>query len=242
MILQSILIIAAVFVFAPAAFAQSVTVTPKTTVYRRPKPAREYKKTFKVRRPIVKTLTAALSKKITAAVSPETVLSMNLREEFGEFQWLDDSDYEVIYNQRGLLCIRQWMEGTAAYPDTVSRYVVVDTATGRKLRARDLFTDLRTLAADAKTMQREEVKAANAEIRADPENADVDPDQLFSDTDFQIKDLDAFFIDAKGVTFSYNYGFVHAVAALQPAGEYRFTWPRLKPYIRRDGLLAQFIR
>src|SRR6478735_4067764 len=60
--------------------AQTVVITPKKTVYRRPKPQVDFKKTFTVRRPVAKTATPALSKKITTAISPEKVLELNIRE------------------------------------------------------------------------------------------------------------------------------------------------------------------
>src|SRR5690348_5204265 len=68
--------------------AQTVVITPRKTVYRRPKPQIDFKKTFTVRRPLAKAANPALSRAITTAISPEKVLDLNIREEMGEYQWL----------------------------------------------------------------------------------------------------------------------------------------------------------
>lgn len=227
---------------ASSAFGQSVVITKKKTVYRRPKPMIDFKRTFTVTRPVVKASTPALSKKITAAVSPESVLELNIKEELGEMQWLEESDFETVYNKNGILCIRQWMTGTAAYPDSVTKYVVVDTKTGTKPTIQELFSDLDGLAAKLKKLQTAQVKKAILEIKKDPENADADPEQLFESTDLTANELDQFSISADGVTFYYDYGFPHVLEALQPDGEFKLTWAELKPFIRPDGLLARFIR
>lgn len=227
---------------ALSAFGQTVVVTKKKTVYRRPKPMIDFKRTFTVTRPVVKAATPALSRKITAAVSPETVLELNIKEELGEMQWLEESDFETVYNKNGILCIRQWMTGTAAYPDSVTKYANVDIKTGSKLKIQGLFSDLDALAVKLRKLQTAEVKKAISEIKKDPENADADPEQLFESTDLTANDLDQFSISDDGVTFYYDYGFPHVLRALQPDGEFKLTWAELKPFIRRDGLLARFIR
>ena len=53
--------------------------------------------------------------------------------------------------------------------------------------------------------------------------------------------LDEFSISDKGVTFLYDYGFPHAIQALEPDGRYFFTWAQMKQHIKRGGLLAKFI-
>ena len=227
---------------ALSAFGQTVVVTKKKTVYRRPKPMVDFKRTFTVTRPVVKAATPALSRKITAAVSPETVLELNIKEELGEMQWLEESDFETVYNKNGILCIRQWMTGTAAYPDSVTKYAIVDTKTGLKLKIQGMFSNLDALAVKLKKLQTAEVKKAILEFKKDPENADADPEQLFESTDLTANDLDQFSISDDGVTFYYDYGFPHVLQALQPDGEFKLTWAELKPFIRRDGLLARFIR
>jgi len=234
-------LVAVVFtaVFAALVSAQSVVITPKKTTYRRPKPTDNFKKTFTIRRPIAKASTPALSKKITAAISPDKVLDIRLKDELSEEQWLEEADYKVLLNQNNVLCIELWMTGTAAYPDDVKRTVVIDLATGNKATAASAFKNLPGLAAMAKKAQAAEIKAATIEMKKDP---DADPEQLFAETNFTVEDLKEFAVDAKGVTIIYDYGFPHVIEALQPSGRYTFTWAQMKPYVRSDGLLAAFVR
>ncbi len=237
--LRPIVIAAIVGVNCFVVAAQTVVITPKKTVYRRPKPQIDFKRTFTVRRPIAKAATPALSRKITAAVSPEKVLELNIREELGEYQWLEEADYKVLFNQNGVLCVELWMTGTAAYPDSVTKRVVIDVATGSALRPANVLKDLPSLAKLVRKAQLAEIEAAKKEMKSDP---DANPDELFSETNFTADDFKEFSIDAKGVTFYYDYGFPHVLEALQPDGEFHFSWAQLKPFVRTEGLLARFVR
>jgi hypothetical protein len=58
----------------------------------------------------------------------------------------------------------------------------------------------------------------------------------------EYKDLSGFFVSEKGITFLYDYNFAHVVEACEPEKEYFFSWLRLKPFIKREGLLGKFIR
>ncbi|HYJ45883.1 MAG TPA: hypothetical protein VEV81_04655, partial [Pyrinomonadaceae bacterium] len=62
------------------------------------------------------------------------------------------------------------------------------------------------------------------------------------DVKFKSADLDDFSVGARGITFLYDAGFPHVVQALEPVGRYFFSYAQLKPYIKRDGPLALFIR
>lgn len=241
--MKSVLLLFLILVSACAigAVAQSVVIVPKKIVYTRPKPLQEFKKTFSVRRPIAKAATPALSRRITAAISPESVLKLNIKDELGEYQWLEEADYKVLYNQYNILSVRLWMTGSAAYPDDVTKNVVVDARTGTRVKPADVFVNLAGLAAMAKRAQRAEIRSSAAEMREDPENKDVDPGQLFQEANFTTADLKEFSVDAKGITFYYDYGFPHVLKAVQPAGEYFFTWQQIKPFIRPGGLLARFV-
>ena len=220
-------------------FGQTVVISPKKTIYRRPKPQHEHKKTFTIRRPIVKAANAALSRKITAAISPETVLDLKVRDELTEYQWLEEADYKVLFNQRGVLCVEQWMVGTAAYPDSVTRRVVVDVATGMVVRPADVFADLPRLAVMVKNTQSAEIEAATAEMKSEP---DARPEELFREANFTAADFKEFSVDTKGVTFYYDYGFPHVLEAFEPKGEFHFTWAQLKPFVQKGRLLAGFVR
>jgi hypothetical protein len=239
---KAVLVTVLTFAFAAVTLGQTVIITPKRTVYSRPKPMHDGKKTFIVRRPIAKASTLALSRKITTAISPESVLQLNIKEELSDHQWVSEADYKVLFNEKGILSINLWMEGAGAYPDSVTKYVVVDLATGKRISAADVFQNLSFLAAMVRASQRSEVESATEDIRKDPESKDVDPSQLFGQIDFKTEDISEFSVNQMGVTFYYDYGFPHAIQALQPPGEFMFSWSRLKPFIKADGLLARFIR
>ncbi|HKP69829.1 MAG TPA: hypothetical protein VJV05_11145 [Pyrinomonadaceae bacterium] len=237
--LKTILLGLLVALASMAVDAQTVMIVPKKTIHQRPRPEYDLKKTFSIRSPIAKASTSDLSQKITAAISPVKVLEINLKEEMGEFQWLEEADYKVLFNQQGVLCVELWMTGTAAYPDSVNKTVVVDIAKGMRVSVSDVLTDLDKLAPLVKKKQHAEVLAATKAMKKDP---DADPKALFSETNFTTEDFSEFAVDAKGVTFIYDYGFPHVLEALQPSGKYHFTWAELKPFVRSDGLLARFVR
>lgn len=239
---RSLFIFILLLVFAPAAFSQTVVVTPKKTVYRRPKPLMNFKKSFTVIRPRVKGLSAALNKKVETAISYEKNARFNLKEELTEIQWLEEASYEVNYNKNGILDVTIWLSGSGAYPSVYQKTVVVNLKTGAQVRPQDVFTNLGRLAATVKEAQQEEIKTATEEYKKDPETADFDGAEYFRDADFTVKNLDEFTVSDKGVTFIYNYGFPHVVLALEPEGRFFYSWAELKPFIRRDGLLARFAR
>ena len=223
------------------ALSQSVIITPKKTVYRRAKPMSSYKKTFTIRYPRVSGLSPALNKKVQTTISYEKVSELNLKEELGEVQWLEEADYKINYNKNGLLDITLTMDGSGAYPSSFSKTAVVDLKTGNRVAPQDVFTNLTGLAAMCKKAQKAEIKKSITDIKKgnpDEEN----PESLFQDADFKVDNLKEFSVSDNGLTFLYDYGFPHVVEALQPDGRYFFTWRQMKPYIKQGGLLHQFVR
>lgn len=223
-----------------AVFAQSVTVTPQEKTYTRPKPLSEYKKTFKIRRAVVKASTPELSKKITDILNPETVLGINIKEETNEYQWLEEADYEITYNENSILAAKIWMEGSAAYPDGVTKHLVINTKTGDRMTIAGEFNQLSKLTAEIRRLQKKEVEDSIKEIKADKDSGEDNPEELFVDKIFTEESLDEFTVTKEGVTFYYDYSFPHAIQAFEPLGEYKFTWSQLKPFIKSDSLLARF--
>ena len=76
-------------------FAQ-VKVTPKKTIYKRPKPMTEYKKTFTIIRPRVSGVSPAIARKIETALNYEKAFGFTIREEQTDLQWLEEASYEVL--------------------------------------------------------------------------------------------------------------------------------------------------
>ena len=231
-----------IFAFSLSTFSQTVSITPKKMTYTRPKPISDYKKTFTVTYPKIKAATPALSKKIENTISYQKVSNLNIEEEKTEVQWLEDASYEVGYNKNGVLTITLSVEGSGAYPSMYSKTVVVDLKTGNRITPQSAFTNLTGLAAKAKSAQKVEIEKSIEEIKADPENKDFESFDQFEEADFKVEHLDEFSVDDKGVTFIYDYGFPHVIQALQPEGKYFFSWTEIKPFIKRDGLLAKFVR
>ncbi len=231
-----------VLCFSISAFAQSVGITPKITKYKRPKPLVDFKKMFTVTSPKVKAATPALSRKIESAVSFEKNFDLNIEEEKTEIQWLEETGFEVGYNKNGILTITLSVSGTGAYPSVYEKTIVVDLKTGNRVTPPDVFVNLEKLAAKVKTAQKAEVGKTLKEFKSDPANKDYEPFDFFDNTDFTVENLSEFAVDDKGVTFIYDYGFPHVILALEPEGKYFFKWAELKPFIKRGGLLAKFVR
>ena len=229
----------AVFTLSLGAAGQSVVITGKKVTYTRKKPNQDFKKTFTVNYPKVKASTPALSRRIEAAISYRSILGLDLQEELTTVQWLEEADYKVIFNDKGVLCIELFMEGSAAYPDSVTKTAVVDLRTGRLVKTSDVFTDLPGLAAMVKKAQKKEIADAIVELKANPEFKDEDPADLFKDADFRRKDLEGYSVKADGVTFKYDYGFPHVIQAVQPNGEYFFTWDQLRSFLVPGSLFAR---
>lgn len=226
--------------FAPTAFAQSVVVTPKKTTYKRPNTEMDFKKSFIVIRPKVNGVNSAIAKKTETAISYEKNFEFNVQEEIDEIQWLEEASYKVDYNKNGILGVTLTVIGSGAYPSEYSKPVIVNLKTGGKLLAKDVFVKLAELAAQGKRAQQTEIKRAIIEIKKEKPDED-NPASLFEGADFTVKNLDEFTVNDKGITFWYDYGFSHVIQTLQPAGRYFFSWAQLKPFIRRDGLLARFV-
>lgn len=224
-----------------AAFGQSVAIKPKTVTYRRPKPIDEYKKTFKVTFPKVSGLTAALNKKVESTISYERAADLNIKDEISETQWIEEATYKVNYNKNGILDITLSVSGSGAYPSSYDRTVLVDLATGNRVRPADVFVNLSGLAAKCRRIQQAEVKRSLADIKKNEPDAE-DPESLFAETKFTAENLKEFSLNDRGVAFLYDYGFPHVLQGLQPDGRYFIPWSEMKPFIKPGGLLAMFVR
>lgn len=242
-----LLLFLATFSFATFAQGNGLIIVPKRTVYKRTgRDVPQYKRTFEVRSPVIKSkLAAATRKKIEQNLDYWKLFDMKLGENLRDDDWLTSCDYEVKYNRNHILDVWLTIEGVGAYPDSSTKYVVIDARTGNKVELRDIFitenlTGLRdkirekmrhTEASLDKEMKEELAIHREDEIEREFHPA---PDAL------ELKNLDGFSISNKGVTFIYDYGYAHVVEALEPSGEFFLTYAQLKPFIRRDGLLARF--
>jgi hypothetical protein len=235
-----LLIVTALFAFSSVGFAQ-VKVTPKKVAYNRPKTVQnEYKRKFEITYPVV---AGANGKKIEAILNCEKTFEFKIKEQqSGEDTWLDSCDFTVNYNKNNVLDVTLFMEGSGAYPSTSSKYLIVNTKNGTRVKPADVFVKLDELAAMIKKAQKAEMKKASVDYKKDPDSADFDASEYFNNADFKAENLWAFTVADKGITFHYDYEFPHVILALQPSGTYFYSWSKLKPYIKTDGLFGKFAK
>jgi hypothetical protein len=222
--------------------AAQVEISPKKVIYvRQGKDVPDFKKRFEVRYPMVEgARNATVKRRIEAAIDYWKLFDNSLEGEINDGYWLYSMDYEVAYNKDGILDINLITEGSGAYPDGSSRHVVLNTKTGRTATIADTFFNLPGLMVMIDRAQKQEVADKIKELeRDDPDEVDYFR-QMMDDGEYRIGKLDEFSISDDGVTFIFDYGFPHVIQALEPDGEYFFSWEELNPYIRARGLLAKF--
>ncbi len=237
---------------AGLSLAQSdhLVVTSRKITYKRiGKDVPDFKNTFEVNYPVIRGgSNSAARKRIVHAIDYWRIFQMSLTENLGNHYWLSSFDYEIKYNQHSILDIWLTVEGVGAYPDSSIRYLVFDIRTGKRLTIIDLFKK-HTMSALLKKLREkmrvEEVKAIKindalketlAVHRENLRDYHQTPNKLV------FKHLSGFSINDFGVTFHYDYGFAHSIEAIEPPGEFFLTYTELKPFIRKDGLLARFVR
>lgn len=246
--LKSFFFFAFVFLFFTinSAAQTSVTITPKKTVYTRKNVPRE-KRTFEVRYPIVGgALKPAVKTRLENTISYWRNFETTLKEEMSA-TWLETLDYEVNHNGNGILDVTLRMDGSGAYPDYSAKNLVVDLKTGNRVKFADVFKPemLGKLATMINKKLAAEKKEIFERIEEDKDATKEDKDSLKEQVGglkFTAENFDEFSINAKGVTFLYDAGFPHVIQALEPEGRYFFSYNELKPFIKTNSILGQFIR
>ncbi|HEV2704900.1 MAG TPA: hypothetical protein VGV59_03190 [Pyrinomonadaceae bacterium] len=205
------------------------------------------RRTAVVNYPFVKSFPdRAVLHKLRAMLLVQNIFETSLAQ-YRQDAWLTEFDYVVNYNKHHILDISFYQSGVGAYPDTHTRHFAISLKTGEMLRARDVFRaeTLETLAGLVNARLRAEVKQISDEISRD---TDIDADakdavkETLSELRFTVENLDEFMVDERGVTFMFDAGFPHVIEALEPEGDYLFSYAQLAPYIKRDGLLQRFVR
>ncbi len=85
-----------------------------------------------------------------------------------------------------------------------------------------------------------QIQEENSEPESDAEDRRI-IEESQEVLEFKSENLNDFSVGAKGVTFLYDAGYPHAIQASEPKGRYFFSYSELKPYIKSDGLLWQFV-
>lgn len=156
--------------------------------------------------------------------------------------WLEEFSYEVNYNKNSILDITFSQTGSGAYPDDQSRHFVINLRNGKVFKASDVFVAEKfgALAALVDSQLQDELKEIARESAKDlPEYKEIVESQ--GNLKFEAKHLDDFSVTAKGITFLFDAGYPHVIRAFEPGGQYFVSYEELKPYIKRDGALGQFI-
>jgi hypothetical protein len=235
-----------VAVLGTVAAQDHVIVQPKRVVITRTgKAVRDFPERRKaiVRYPIVRGLTdATVLRRLQNTLALKNVSGSTLAE-YRREPGLLSFDYKVNYNKNYLLDITFTDETEGAYPETHTKHFLISLKNGKVIKAAEAFNpeSLAALARMADKKLKDEIKEllqANEEDKSsDADQKSMVKDQL-SELKFVVKNLDEFAVSDKGVTFLYDAGFPHVIRALQPTGEYFFSYAELRPQIRRNGPLA----
>lgn len=165
--------------------------------------------------------------------------------DYRQDSWLWEFTFKVNYNKNYILDITFTQSGSGAYPDTHTKHVAVNLKNGSVIKASDVFISekLETLAALVNRKLQSELKQILKE-NSGP-TSDAEDRKIIKESqevlEFKSENLDDFSVGARGLTFLYDAGYPHAIQAFEPNGRYFFSYSELKPYIKRDGLLGQFV-
>ena len=233
----------------PAASDRAVVTRRRIVLVRTGRLARQFpeRRRAVVHLPVVSGIAdARVLRKVRATLDLKNVFDSTLAE-YRQDAWLEEIDFKVNYNKHHLLDITIWQTGTGAYPDSQQEHYTFDLRTGDVLKAKDVFAAgaLGALAAMADGRLREEVREIVAAVEQDQGIASEERPSLkesLAGLSFGVEHLDNFVVSDRGLTFLYDAGFPHVIKALEPAGEYFFTYAQLAPYIRRDGPLGRFVK
>jgi hypothetical protein len=203
-----------------------------------------HKKRAVVTYPVVSGLSPTVLRRVRSILNFKNIFDYSLKE-YREDTWLDEFDYVINHNGNNLLDITFSQSGSAAYPDDQSKHFLIDLRNGEVIKAADVFVTerLTSLATSVNQKLQAELKTILQELSAstsDPEDIRT-AREAQEPLQFTLEDLDNFSVGRKGLTFLYDAGYPHVIQAFEPAGSYFFSYSELKPYIKPDGPLGQFI-
>ena len=204
------------------------------------------KKRATIKYPLVSGLAdARVLRRVQSVLQLKRVFDTSVAE-YRQDNWLEAFGYEVNYNKNYILDITFTQDGSGAYPDTHTRHFAINLKNGYVIKASDAFIGdkLPTLASLVSAKFQAELKQILtdlAESKSDAEDIRVAKEAQEA-LEFKLSDIDDFSIGDKGITFLYDAGYPHAIQAFEPEGRYFFTYAELKPFIKRDGPLGQFVK
>jgi len=220
----------------------------RIVLVRKPAVAKHFpnRKTAVVTYPVISGLPPTVLRRVRSLLAFKNIFDYSL-DEYRNDAWLSEFTFNVNHNANHLLDLTFTQSGIAAYPDEQSKHFLIDLRSGATVAAQDAFRaeQFETLAGLVDVRLQAEIAQRKQE---NARSSDIDPTQKASIDDayaalkFETKDLENFSVSRKGITFLYDAGFPHVIEALSPQGRYLFTFAELKPYIKTDGPLGQFIR
>ena len=187
---------------------------------------------------------APVLRRVQAILQVKNVFDSSIAE-YRDGNWLTEFTYKVNYNKNSILDITFTQDGLGAYPDTQTRHFAINLKNGRIIKASDVFITsslptLRTMLDGKLQSELKEILESLKDSKRDPEDVRI-ASEAQEPLDYETENLDDFEVGAKGVTFLYDAGYPHVIQAFEPNGRYFFSYSELKPFIRRDGMLGQFV-
>jgi len=234
---------------APQAGTERAVVKPRTVVIiRRGALIKDFpsKRRATVTYPIVSGLNdPQVLRRVQAILQVKNVFDSSFAE-YREDNWLEEFRYEVNHNKNSILDITFTQEGSGAYPDTQTRHFAINLKNGNVIKASDAFVTsslptLRTMLDGKLKSELKEIVESLKDSKSDPEDVRI-ASEAQEPLGYTIENLDDFEVGAKGITFLYDAGYPHVIEAFAPNGRYFFSYSELKPFIRRDGPLGQFVQ
>jgi len=183
--------------------------------------------------------------RVQAILQVKNVFDSSIAE-YRDDNWLEEFSYKVNYNKNNILDITFTQNGSGAYPDTQTRHFAINLKNGNVIKASDVFIasslpTLRTRLDGKLQSELKEILESLKDSKSDPEDVRI-ATEAQEPQGYTIENLDDFEVGAKGITFLYDAGYPHVIQAFEPTGRYFFSYSELKPFIRRDGPLGQFVQ
>ena len=229
----------------------TVTISPKTATFTWRKPNSDPKSTKRgdrreatLRYPIVTGVESSeLQSKIQASIDLKSAFGKSLLEmetEYQENHWMEKLDYEINFNDRGLLSLTYNGYGVGAYPSSFVRYRSVNLRTGEILRPHDLLKTegLGVVALMVDRQLQQAIATKVAELDQDENAKDIDR-AIFRAHRFRIKHLNDFTLTPEGIIFHYRFGFPHVILAAEPKSDYLIPYAQLKSQFKPNSPLLE---
>jgi hypothetical protein len=218
----------------------------RIVLVRSPELARQFpdRKRAVVTYPVISGLSdTVVLRRVRSLLAFKNIFDYSLKD-YRDDAWLSEFSYVVNYNANYLLDITFMQSGMAAYPDDQTKHFLINLKDGSIAKASDAFepSKFTTLAAAVNRKLQNEIKQIEDENAASTDGKAKEwSKEANENLKFEINNLDDFSVGRRGIIFLYDAGFPHAIKAFEPRGKYFFSYAELKPYIKRDGLLGQFV-